>query len=109
MSRDSTILSLVWRTVEKHCVFTINRKLYSSNLNQLNSEFVFETAVRNIANLNYQYFKKDGYILIAAANGDFNTCNTHIKSVSRQGTTDIVFLEEIVNGFYRFNLLWAKE
>ena len=32
MSRGSTILSLVWRTVEKHCVFTIKFERSYTNL-----------------------------------------------------------------------------
>ena len=32
MSRDSTILSLVWRAVEKHCVFTIKFERSYANL-----------------------------------------------------------------------------
>lgn len=84
-------------------------KKNAGDIAQLNSEFAFESVVRNIANSNYQYFVKSGYILIAVTNGDFNTCNTKIKSVSRQGETDIVFLEESVNGFYRFNILWVKQ
>ena len=71
--------------------------------------FVFESLVRNFGGSDYQTFYKNGYRLVAAANGDWDACNKTVRGIACQNSNAWhVFLNAAHNGVVRINLLWMK-
>ena len=75
----------------------------------LNRNFYVNTVVVNPAGNNYVYVSTlSGYNLFAAANGDWTAWNGWIRGLARQGSTEVVLLNEYRNGNIRLNLFYVK-
>lgn len=97
----STLLGKIARTI----LTVISLK---KNVNELNSNFIFESKVVKINGQPFYYFSKSGYELVSAINGDWDSNNQQVTGITKQGTTFIVFIQEATNFNFRFNLLWKK-
>ena len=81
----------------------------NSNLTNTQGKFIYEGRVVTIKNSNLYHISKPGYSLIHASNGNWDAANMLVKGIARQGTTDIIFLENAHNGSFQFTLLWARD
>lgn len=81
----------------------------NSNLTNTQGKFIYEGRVVTIKNSNLYHISKPGYSLIHASNGNWDAVNMLVKGIARQGTTDIIFLENAHNGSFQFTLLWARD
>ena len=79
-----------------------------SQINSLNSNFIYESRVVKMNNQSLYYFSKSGYALVSAINGDWNSVMQQVTGIAKQGDSYIVFLQENCNVSIRFNLLWIK-
>lgn len=76
---------------------------------QQNSEFVFESIVRDLNNVTDVAFYRLGYYIVNICNGGFDSNKVNIKSVAQQGDWAVAFLEAAASGGHRFNILWHKK
>ena len=81
----------------------------NGNINDVKEKFIYEGRVVTIKNSNLYHISKPDYSLIHASNGNWDAANMLVKGISRQGTTDIIFLENTHNGSFQFTLLWARD
>lgn len=97
----STLLGKIARTI----LTVISLK---KTVNELNSNFIYESRVVKMNNQSLYYFSKSGYALVSAINGDWNSVMQQVTGIAKQGDSYIVFLQENCNVSVRFNLLWIK-
>lgn len=90
---------------------TLNSNLseLNGNMNSMREKFIYEGRIVKINNSNLFYISKPGYSLIHASNGNWDAANNLVKGIARQGTTDIIFFENVQNGNYQLTLLWARD
>lgn len=67
------------------------------------------TVVVNPAGNNYVYVSTlEGYSLLSATNGDWNAWNGWVRGLAKQGSTEVVLLNDYRTGNIRLNLLYIK-